>query len=204
MEIFSRTIALTFIFLLTPFFLIVSLLCIIFQGFPIFFGQERVGYSFKYFKIYKFRTMNFDVGEVITGSNDPRITKFGKILRAMKIDEIPQLFNILKGEMRFIGPRPEVKQYFSKKNFKFLNNVKPGISDFASIILRNESLILEKIGGENPYEQLLPIKLELADYYSKNKSFWLDLKLVVITTISIFFPQICFKNTCHTINKGKN
>ena len=105
--------------------------------------------------------------------------------------------------MRFIGPRPEVKQYFSKKNFKFLNNVKPGISDFASIILRNESLILEKIGGENPYEQLLPIKLELADYYSKNKSFWLDLKLVVITTISIF-PQICFKNTCHTINKGKN
>ena len=105
--------------------------------------------------------------------------------------------------MRFIGPRPEVKQYFSKKNFKFLNNVKAWDIRFRINNSRNESLILEKIGGENPYEQLLPIKLELADYYSKNKSFWLDLKLVVITTISIF-PQICFKNTCHTINKGKN
>ena len=75
-----------------------------------------------------------------------------------KLDEIPQLINIIKGEMRFIGYKPEVKDYFNRQEFRFLKNVKPGISDFASIILRNESKILDQIGGEEPYEKLLPIK----------------------------------------------
>ena len=144
MEILSRIIAFAFILILTPFLLLISLFCIIFQGFPILFEQERLGYHFKTFKIYKFRSMKFSSGSIITSPNDSRITKIGEILRKTKIDELPQLFNIIKGEMRFIGPRPEVKQYFSKKDFQFLKVVKPGISDFASIILRNESLILKK------------------------------------------------------------
>ena len=106
-----------------------------------------------------------------------------------KIDEIPQLLNILKGDMRFIGPRPEVQNYFEKSAFHFLMSVKPGISDYASILFRNEEKILERIGGNNPYLQLLPIKLELANYYSIKKSFLLDLKLVIITMLSIFFPN---------------
>tara|TARA_Y100001958_G_C20948298_1_gene351930 strand:+ start:110 stop:595 length:486 start_codon:yes stop_codon:yes gene_type:complete len=137
--------------------------------------------------------MKFNSGSIITSPNDSRITKLGKILRKTKIDEVPQLYNIIKGEMRFIGPRPEVRQYFSKKDFQFLKVVKPGISDFASIILRNESSILKKIGGNDPYEKLLPIKLELANYYSKNKSFWLDFQLVIITTISILLPKFAIK-----------
>ena len=117
-------------------------------------------------------------GKTITDPNDLRITKFGKFLRKTKLDEIPQPINIIKGEMRFIGPRPEVKDYFNKQKFRFLKNVKPGISDFASIILRNESKILDQIGGEEPYEKLLPIKLELAQYYSLKKSFCCDFSLL--------------------------
>ena len=133
--------------------------------------------------------MIINSGDLITQNNDARVTNFGKILRRTKIDELPQLINILKGEMRFIGPRPEVPKYLEVSNFQFLEKVKPGISDYASIIFRNESKILINIGGDNPYEKLLPIKLKLADYYSRKKSFLLDLKLVVITIIAVIFPK---------------
>lgn len=132
---------------------------------------------------------NENSGELITKYNDDRITSFGRILRKTKIDEIPQIFNILKGEMRFIGPRPELPEYFIKENFRFLEKIKPGISDYASIIFRDEDEILKRIGGDNPYAELLPIKLQLADYYSRKKSFLLDLRLIIITIIAIIFPK---------------
>ena len=91
--------------------------------------------------------------------------------------------------MRFVGPRPEVPEFVERNNFKFLQKIKPGISDFASIIFRDETKILKRIGGDNPYAKLLPIKLQLADYYSRKKSFLLDLRLVIITIISIIFPE---------------
>lgn len=128
-------------------------------------------------------------GDLIVKSKDSRITALGRILRKTKIDEIPQLLNIIKGEMRFIGPRPEVPEYFDKNTFQFLYKIKPGLSDYASIMLRDETKILLKIGGDNPYTKLLPIKLELAEYYSRKKSFYLDLKLVTITIIAIIFPK---------------
>ena len=123
MEIISRFLALTLIVILSPILIFISILCIIFQGFPIIFKQERVGYNYKIFKIYKFRTMSRNNGDLITIRHDRRITKIGKILRMTKIDEIPQLLNILKGDMRFIGPRPEVPSYFEKSAFHFLMNV---------------------------------------------------------------------------------
>ena len=95
--------------------------------------------------------------------------------------------------MRFIGPRPEVQEYFNKNSFQFLEKIKPGISDFSSIIFRNEDIILENIGGDRPYDELLPIKLELAEYYAKKKTFLLDLKLTIVTIISIGFPEFCSK-----------
>ena len=143
-------------------------------------------------------------GDLITEPNDNRITFLGKIMRFSKLDEFPQLINIIKGDMRFIGPRPEVNYYFEKNDFSFLKLVKPGISDFASIILRNETIILEKIGGLRPYDKLLPIKLELANYYAKNKSFLLDLKLVVITLISLFFPIFAIKELAVPLLKFKS
>ena len=89
-----------------------------------------------------------NVGDLITSADDKRITRWGKFLRNTKIDELPQLINIVKGDMRFIGPRPEVLKFFNKNDFNFLMVVKPGISDFSSIILRDESKILNAIGGK--------------------------------------------------------
>ena len=133
-------------------------------------------------------------GPIITFANDERVTIFGKILRKTKIDEIPQLVNVIKGDMRFIGPRPEVLEYFDKARFSFLKKVKPGMSDFASILFRNEEEILKKIEGNDPYNEILTFKLLLADYYSINKSFYLDLRLVCLTLLSIFSPRLVTKN----------
>ena len=201
MEVFSRIIALVAIVVLSPLLLFISILSTILQGFPVFYTQERVGYNFITFNIIKFRTMVKNSGALITDINDSRITYFGGILRKLKIDELPQLFNIIKGDMRFIGPRPEVLTYFDEQTFCFLKNIKPGISDFCSILLRNEDKILLKIGGANPYRELLPIKIKLATYYSENKSFSLDLKLVVITIISILFPKLSIKILYRILNK---
>tara|TARA_Y100001968_G_C19212580_1_gene645525 strand:- start:38 stop:700 length:663 start_codon:yes stop_codon:yes gene_type:complete len=192
MEFFSRFIAITFIIVLMPLFFIISLILFFLQGLPIFFIQDRVGYKFKTFKLFKFRTMLVNQsGNFITIKGDDRITKIGKILRALKLDEIPQLINIVKGDMRFIGPRPEVEKYVEKNTFDFLKKIKPGLSDFSSIIFRNEEYVLAKLKSHQPYIKiLLPIKIQLAQIYSNNKSFNLDLILTMLTIIAIFFPKL--------------
>jgi len=188
MELISRLIAFMILIIISPFLLSVSLLILIFDGRPIFYKQDRVGFRFKIFKIYKFRTMVKNSGKLLTKQHDKRVTALGEVLRKIKIDEFPQLFNILKGDMRFIGPRPEVLEFFNQNSFQFLTNIKPGISDYSSILLRDEGKVLACIGGDNPYLILLPFKLKLANYYSKKKSFLTDLKLVLITVVSILFP----------------
>ena len=190
MGFLSRFIAFVLGIILIPFFILIMTITFCFQGSPIFFTQKRVGKNFKVFKIIKFRTMKPKAGKNVTIFGDKRITYWGKILRKYKIDELPQIYNILLGDMRFIGPRPEVSEYFDKNSFKFLDDVKPGLSDFSSIILRNEEKILKNLGGNNPYQKLLPLKLKLAKYYSCNKSFFLDLFLVMVTIISIFLPNL--------------
>ena len=113
------------------------------QGLPVFYKHKRIGYKFKPFYLLKYRSMiNVDKGCQITTKGDTRITGFGKIIRLLKIDEIPQLINIIRGEMQFIGPRPEVPEYVEKQKFSFLNSVKPGLTDFSSILFRNEEMIL--------------------------------------------------------------
>ena len=203
-EVFSRSIALFFLITLSPIFFIIIIACFLFQGLPIYYRQKRVGYHFSVFEIYKFRTMVNNSGKIITDPSDTRITMLGRFLRNTKIDEIPQLYNIIRGDMRFIGPRPEVPYYVDNKTFSFLKYVKPGMSDFASIILRNESKILSKIGGSEPYTELLPVKIELAAYYAKKKSFLLDLQLVIITTISIFLPNFAVKALAMPLIKLKS
>lgn len=194
MGLISRLIAFIIIIIMSPLLLSVSLLVLIFDGRPIFYKQDRVGFKFKLFKIYKFRTMVKNSGKLLTKQHDKRVTPLGEVLRKTKIDEIPQLFNILIGDMRFIGPRPEVLEFFNQNNFQFLKNIKPGISDYSSILLRDEGKVLARIGGANPYLILLPFKLKLADYYSKKKSFLTDLKLVLITVVSILFPYYSSRN----------
>lgn len=185
MGVLSRSISLFLIILLSVLFVIISLLLFLIQKRPIIFSQIRLGYKFNKFKIYKFRTMtNKKKYTEITIKNDERVTDFGRFLRWSKIDEIPQLFNILKGDMRFVGPRPEIEKYFNSKDFYYLHKIKPGITDFSSILFRNESnLIL----NENSYDEILKLKNQLAFIYLYKKSFILDLFLVYLTIVSIFF-----------------
>ena len=106
MDIISRFMALLLLLILSPLLLLISLILFVFQGCPIIFYRKRVGYNFKIFNIYKFRSMEINSGSLLTKDDDNRITFIGRIIRSTKLDEIPQLVNILFGDMRFIGPRP--------------------------------------------------------------------------------------------------
>ncbi|MCF7822785.1 MAG: sugar transferase [Candidatus Marinimicrobia bacterium] len=190
-SIFSRLVALILLLLLSPLLIVISLGSFIFQGLPILFKQERVGYKFKAFQLYKFRSMRSDDRKSkITAANDSRVTAWGEILRMTKLDELPQLWNIVKGEMRFIGPRPEVDEFFTLEDFSFLKNIKPGLTDFSSILFRQEASILTNKGGVERYPELLQLKLKLGHLYEQHKSLWLDLELVLLTILSIISARL--------------
>ena len=195
MDYLSRFIAFIVLVILLPFLIIISLILLFFQGSPIFFYHKRVGLNFNSFNLIKFRTMIKNNQNIeITIEGDKRITSLGKFLRKFKIDELPQLLNIIKGDMRFIGPRPEIKEFICLDEFYFLNIIKPGLSDFSSIIFRNEESILANMNSNDPYKKiLLPVKIELAQIYSKNKSFKLDLLLSLLTILSIFSNNLIQK-----------
>lgn len=161
---------------------------------PVFFRQERVGKSGKSFLIFKFRTMVVDaesLGAKITVGKDPRITRSGVFLRKYKLDELPQLINILKGEMSLVGPRPEVPEYVAYWPIDVLDlilSVPPGITDYASIEFRNENELLE--GVVDPVEtyvrEIMPNKLEYYVKYVRERSIFLDFWLVLRTIAAIF------------------
>ena len=191
MELLSRATALALLLLLSPFLLIIGLGNLIIQGRPIIYRQNRVGKHFKEFVIYKFRTMKLDEGNKSNFNSGQLevLSKWGRFLRKTKLDELPQLANIIKGDMRFIGPRPEIPEYVSNDSFSFLNVIKPGLSGFSSILFRNESEIWSMIDSQDPYKDILKIKVGLANYYVQKKGFFQDLKLVMITIISLFIPK---------------
>lgn len=159
---------------------------------PVFYKQVRVGKLNKDFKILKFRTMIVDAdkkGMQITVGKDPRITGIGHFLRKTKIDELPQLINVLKGEMSFVGPRPEVRKYVDMYDDYQINvlKIKPGITDLASIEYRDESTLLGQ--SDNPektyIEEIMPTKLKLNLKYMQEFSFFYDIKLIFKTLIKI-------------------
>lgn len=178
-----------------PFFAIISLIIVIDSGFPIFYKPLRDGYKNKPFHIYKFRTMvkDADKGDGTTALNDPRITRAGKILRKIKLDEIPQLFNVLNSTMSFIGPRPELLKYTEryKGDEKLILQVRPGITDFSSIEFIN---LDEIVGEENPdemYEKyVLKQKNELRVKYAKEVSLKTDITLFVKTCLQVLKKAI--------------
>lgn len=152
---FDRIFAFIFIVLLLPVFFIISLLIILEDGFPVFFIQERVGLNGKIFKMYKFRSFrkNVDLSNVYTYSKDPRISRIGSIIRRYSLDELPQLINILKGEMSFIGPRPNLPFQYKELNDiqKQRYLVKPGITGLAQINGRNKIKWEERINYDLIY-----------------------------------------------------
>ena len=178
----SKIIAGLIIILLSPIFLIISLVLIIDDGFPIIFKQKRVGGNNSIFKIYKFRTMKVETPKNIATHllNDPKRfnTHLGTYFRKLSIDELPQLYNILKGDMNFIGPRPPLPNqkdliYLRRQNN--LEYLKPGITGWAQINGRDE-ISIEK-------------KVKLERYYSENKSFLLDVKIIFLTFVKVIITK---------------
>ncbi len=180
------------LFILSPLLLLISILISLFSKGSVFFQQRRVGKDESVFLIYKFRTMksgSHGKGLLTIGQNDPRITWIGHILRRFKLDELPQLMNVLMGDMSIVGPRPEVEKYvqlYTDKQKEVLS-IRPGITDFASIKYVNESDLLSKFN--DPEEQyvtvIMPNKLSLNLQYVRKHNIFLDLKIIAMTFIKI-------------------
>lgn len=178
--------------LFSPLFIVIPILIKIDSRGPAIFKQLRVGQNGKLFYAYKFRSMiqNADKkGVRLTRADDLRITTVGKILRKYKIDELPQLINVLKGEMSFVGPRPELPEYVDlfREEYEIILRVKPGITDIASIKYLDESeLMKDNDSAEQVYvNDILPQKIELYKRYVENRSLSLDLYLIILTLFSL-------------------
>ncbi len=177
---------------LSPLFLFIALFIKLGSKGPVFYLQERIGINSTPFNIFKFRTMHLNAdkkGLLTVGGRDPRVTRVGYFLRKYKLDELPQLFNVVLGEMSLVGPRPEVKRYvdmYSVEQRKVLE-VKPGITDYASIEYSNENELLGKAKDpEKMYvEEIMPAKLRLNLKYVQEKSFFVDLKIIFRTVLKI-------------------
>ena len=179
--------------ILSPLFVIIWLIIVLTSKGSGFYKQIRVGKNGADFSLYKFRSMRKDAdkGSLITvGGRDPRITKIGYFIRKFKIDELPQLFNVLKGDMSLVGPRPEVRKYvdlYTDEQKKVLS-VRPGITDYASIEYVDENEILGK--AENPDEvyvnQIMPDKIKLNMKYIENQSVKEYFKIIFLTVFKIF------------------
>lgn len=179
--------------LLFPFFIIIALLIILDSKGKIFFSQRRVGLNNCDFLLLKFRTMTAGAdkkGLLTVGDKDSRITRLGYYLRKYKIDELPQLINVLRGDMSLVGPRPEVRKYvdfYTPEQLKVLS-IKPGITDYSSITYINESELLAKAKDPEQFyiTEVMPAKLKLNLYYIKEKGFFTDIKIILKTLTKIF------------------
>ncbi len=174
---------------LTPVMLLIGVAVLLDSGGPIFFSQIRVGRNFQPFLVRKFRTMNAGEGPPITSADDRRVTRVGAFLRRTKLDELPQLWNVLIGSMSVVGPRPELPQFVEHfpAQYKQVLRVRPGLTDPASLRFWNEEEVLA--GAADPVafyaETILPRKLKLSTHYLESRS-WVGDGAVVLRTISKF------------------
>jgi len=188
------------LFLLTPFFIpIIIILRLTGEG-EVFYFQKRIGLNNTTFQIWKFATMlknsmNMGTGS-ITLQDDFRVTKIGKFLRKTKINELPQIINILIGDISLVGPRPLVSKTFEAYSSDVqskIYNVKPGLTGIGSIVFRDEEAIISEVKSEDPhlfYKRVIaPFKGGLEMWYQENRSFVLDLKLIFMTAWVIIFPK---------------
>jgi lipopolysaccharide/colanic/teichoic acid biosynthesis glycosyltransferase len=166
------------------------------DGGPVFYRGARVGLHGRLFRIYKFRTMVADAekrGPSSTSAEDPRITRIGQTLRKYKLDELPQLINVLAGDMSFVGPRPEVQKFTDlyTDEEKILLTVRPGITDWASLWNSDEGALLKgSVDPDRDYlEKIRPTKIALQLKYVRERTFWNDLKLIFLTLFAIVAPE---------------
>jgi lipopolysaccharide/colanic/teichoic acid biosynthesis glycosyltransferase len=190
---FDFIISLIGLLILSPVFIILSLIVIVDSRGGAFFHGVRVGRHGKLFKIFKFRSMIKDAegkGKWNVGDNDNRITRFGHFLRKSKLDELPQLINVLIGDMSIVGPRPELLYYVNMytEREKVILNLKPGITDWASVTHFKQFINFTKSkDSDREYlEHIRPLKLELQLYYYEHKSFVTDMRILFFTLIKVF------------------
>ena len=189
-SIFDKTLALFLIILFSPIYIVVSLLIFFKMGSPILFRQKRPGYKEKIFGIYKFRTMTNEKdanGNLLP--DNKRLIGIGKFIRSTSLDELPQLFNVLKGEMSFVGPRPLLEEYLPLYNEKQKrrHDVKPGITGWAQVNGRNAI----------SWEQ----KFDYDVWYVDNQSFWLDIKILWLTFLKVVKRSDISSSTSSTMEK---
>lgn len=207
-NIFDKFSALIILVIFSPILLILILIVYLNDFSNPLYISDRVGIKFINFKLYKIRSMIINAdssGVTSTSSNDQRITSVGRFIRKFKIDEIVQLFNVLRGDMSLVGPRPqiptEVKLYTDFE--KSLLNIKPGITDFSSIIFSDEAEILRDSKDPNKDYNLLirPWKSRLGIFYIENNNFIIDLKLIFFTIVSILNREKALKYTSSLLKK---
>ena len=191
-NLFDKSLALFLIILFSPIYIVISLLIFFKMGSPILFRQKRPGYKEKIFGIYKFRTMTNEKdanGNLLP--DDKRLVGIGKFIRSTSLDELPQLFNVLKGEMSFVGPRPLLKEYLPLYNEKQKrrHDVKPGITGWAQVNGRNAI----------SWEQ----KFDYDVWYVDNQSFWLDIKILWLTFLKVVKRSDISSSTSSTMEKFK-
>ena len=177
---------------LSPILLLIVVLMLVTSKGPVIYKQVRVGRNNKDFKIFKFRTMHVNadkLGLLSVGDKDPRITQIGYYLRKFKLDELPQLANVLRGDMSFVGPRPEVRKYVNFYNQEQMQvfKVRPGITDLASIEFRNESELLSNQEDPDSYyiNVIMPKKLQINLDYLKERTLIKDIGVIVKTFFAI-------------------
>lgn len=181
------------VIILSPFFILLSLWVKLDSKGPVLYKQKRIGRGGEEFSLLKFRSMHVDAdkkGLLTVGGRDPRITRSGFILRKFKLDELPQLFNVLAGDMSLVGPRPEVKKYvdlYTEEQRKVLS-VRPGITDMASIEFSNENEILEQQTDPEQYyiDHIMPEKIRLNQQYIQAPTVGNYFRIILLTVKKIF------------------
>jgi len=197
-RVIGLLLAIILLAILWPLYFIIALAVAIEDGFPVFYRPQRGGYRNKTFRIFKFRSMvkNADkIGGGTTAFHDPRITRVGNFLRKTKLDEIPQLFNIINGTMSFIGPRPELLRYTDQYegDEKLIFEVRPGITDFSSIEFINLDEIVGQGDADEMYEKfVLKKKNKLRIKYAQEVSFGTDIKLFSMTVWRVIQKAFSF------------
>ena len=191
-RVFDLTLSALSLLILGPLLGFVAILIKLDSPGPVLFKQERMGQGFRPFLIYKLRTMIQGAqaqGPLVTAGRDARVTRVGAFLRRTKIDELPQLINVMRGEMSFVGPRPEVRKYAEmfREDYEQILRIKPGITDLASLKYRHETDLLGQ--SANPEEQylteILPDKIKLAKEYLRISSFSVDLRVITKTILKM-------------------
>jgi lipopolysaccharide/colanic/teichoic acid biosynthesis glycosyltransferase len=192
-RVLEAVIALVGLVVLMPLLILLALVIAVNSGRPVLFSQVRAGRNGVPFVLYKFRTMHrWNSGPLVTSRNDVRVTRVGRFLRKTKLDELPELWNVLRGDMSLVGPRPEVPRYVDMKHplWQLVLKARPGITDPTTLSLRNEELLLSQVNGDRErfyMEVLLPFKLRGYLKYLRIRTIGTDVGVLWRTVIAVIF-----------------